>query len=90
MAMTRIPNSDLLDGYRELSPNAFKLLTYYYSKGDGWVFDPKTITESLGLTSTRTVQNLTLELQTKGYLYCPKGDLDVYIVGKKQVKEYKP
>ena len=90
MAMTRIPNSDLFEGYRELTSNAFKLLTYYYSKGDGWVFDPKVIAEALGLSSTRTVQTLTKELQTRGYLYCPKGDLDVYIVGKKQVQEYKP
>ena len=87
MYMTRIPNTDLADGYRELSDNAFKLLTYYYSKGDGWVFDIDEMARGFDL-SKRAVMNRIKELKDKGFLLHSKGDIDVYIVGKKQVREY--
>jgi hypothetical protein len=87
MYMTRIPNSDLADGYRELSPYAFMLLTYYYSKGDGWEFNIDVMAEVFGLTE-RTVANRIKELKNKGYLLHVKGDIDNYIVGKIKVGEY--
>ena len=89
MYMTRIPNSDLADGCRELSANAFKLMTYYYSKGDGWIFDVEVIANALNLSSKRTVKSLIKELETKGYLFQAKGKIDVFVVGKKMVVEYK-
>ena len=87
MHMTEIPNSDLTDGYRELSSNAFKVLTYFYSKGDGWVFDNKFIAHALDL-KTRTISDLIRELEIKGYLLQQKGNINVYIVGKLRVHEY--
>ena len=87
--MTKIPTTDLNDGYNELSPNAFKLLTYFYSKWDGWNFVLEDMARALKLSSTRTVQTLMKELQSKGYLYIPKGEIDTYIVGKKEVGKYK-
>lgn len=90
MYMTKIPTSDLADGYIELSSNAFKLLTYFYSKWDGWHFALEDMARALKLSSTRTVQTLIKELQSKGYLYIPKGEVDTYIVGKKEVGKFKP
>ena len=87
MHMTRIPNSDLTDGYRELSDNAFKLLTYFYSKGDGWNFDIDEMARVFDL-SKRAVMNRIKELKDKGFLLHSKGNIDVYIVGKKLVGEY--
>jgi predicted transcriptional regulator len=87
MYMTRIPNSDLTAGYVELSDNAFKLLTYFYSKGDGWEFNIDVMTNTLKLTK-RTVMDRIKELKDKGFLLHSKGGIDVYIVGKKLVGEY--
>ncbi len=87
MHMTRIPNSDLTDGYRELTPNAFKLLTFFYSKGDGWEFDIAHMERVFNL-SNRKVKERIKELQDKGFLLHSKGDIEVYIVGKKLVREY--
>ena len=87
MSMTRIPNADLYDGYRDLSPNAFKLLTFFYSKGDGWVFDIAQMEQVFNL-SNRAVKERIKELKDKGFLFHSKGDIDVYIVGKKLVQDY--
>jgi hypothetical protein len=87
MYMTRIPSSDLERGYRELSANAFKLLTYYYSKGDGWDFDIDEMARVFDLTK-RAVMGCIKELKDKGFLHYSKGDIEVYIVGTKLVGEY--
>lgn len=86
-SMTRIPNSDLAAGYLELSDTAFKLLIYFYSKGDGWVFDIAVMERIFDLTN-RTVKERIKELKDKGFLLHSKGDIDVYIVGKKLVGDY--
>ena len=88
LKMTRIPTSDLADGYRELRPNAFKLLTYYYSKGDGWVFNNDVVANDLGVKFS-TVRTLNRELVSKGYLLTVKGKVINYFVGKKEVSAYK-
>ena len=88
--MTHIPNPDLDEGYLELSPNAFKLMTYIYSKGDGWNFVDENIAKAFNLTNVRTVRKLFRELELKGYLYRPKGEVETYFIGKKKVEEYKP
>ncbi|MCG7869708.1 MAG: helix-turn-helix domain-containing protein [Candidatus Thiodiazotropha taylori] len=85
--MTKIPTEDLEQAYRELNTNAFKILTYYYSKGDGWIFKDQVIADLMGL-KVRTVQNLINELEAKGYLLQQKGKISLYIVGKKLVGEY--
>jgi hypothetical protein len=87
--MTRIPTSDLQNGYKELTANAFKLLTYYYSKSDGWEFDDKEIARAFGLNGDRTIGTLRKELVDKGYLLFYKGIVDNYFVGKKRVEEFK-
>lgn len=87
MYMTRIPTYELADAYIELSANAFKLLTYYYSKGDGWKFDLDEMAKVLGLEK-RAVMDRIKELKDKGYLHHSKGNIEVYIVGKKLVGEY--
>ena len=87
--MTRIPISDLEDGYSELSANAFKLLTYFYSKGDGFEFRNEAMAKALRLGSIRTVKSLIKELEKKGFLLIQKGRITDYFVGKRKVSEYK-
>jgi len=88
MKMTRIPTSDLADGYLELRPNAIKLLTYFYSKGDGWEFKNDVIASHLGVKIS-TVRTLISELVSKGYLLVVKGKVINYFVGKKEVSAYR-
>ena len=87
--MTRIPNTDLESGYKDLSRNAFKLLTYYFSKGDGWKFSDNEIAETLRVKNTRTIAKARKELITKEYLLIYKGTVDNYFVGKKKVFDFK-
>ena len=86
--MTRIPTSDLTTGFLDLKPNALKLLMYYYSKGDGWVFKNDVIAIDLNLKIS-TVRTLTRELISKGYLLIVKGKVINYFVGRKEVAAYK-
>ena len=88
--MTYIHNLDLEYAYSELKTNAFKLLVYFYSKGDGWVFNKEVIARLLDI-EIRTVQDRIKELESKGYLLQQrgkKGEISVYLVGKKLVGEY--
>lgn len=88
--MTNIHNVDLEHAYIELKTNAFKILIYFYSKGDGWVFNNEIIAKLMDL-KVRTVQELIKVLENKGYLLQQKGkrgEIRVYLVGKKLVGEY--
>ncbi len=87
--MTRIPNTDLHNAYGDLSPNAFKLLTYYYSKGDGWEFKDKEIAQNFKIKNVRTIAKARKELIDKEYLLIYKGTVDNYFVGRKKVSEFK-
>lgn len=88
--MTMVHNEDLDTAFTDLKPNAFKLLVYYYSKSDGWVFDNKAIADVFCIKE-RTVRDLTKELEAEGYLLQQKGkqeDVSLYFVGKKLVRAY--
>ena len=47
--MASIPSDEIVIAARELSPKAYQLLMYYYSKSDGWKFDDDEIAKSLGI-----------------------------------------
>jgi len=79
--MTKVPQAELMLSMKELGTTSFKLLMYYYSRNDGWVFVDKNIATSIG-TSERMVKISRKELIDKKYLFVQKGKIDVYFIGK--------
>lgn len=45
--MSRMPQAEVTKALKELSSGAYRLLTYYYSRNDGWIFDDKNIASTL-------------------------------------------
>jgi len=87
--MASIPSDEIVIAARELSPKAYQLLMYYYSKSDGWKFDDDEIAKSLGIGSSRMVKQYRKELISKNYLWIAQGELTVYIVGRQAVENFK-
>lgn len=85
--MARIPQAEISLAMQELSATAFKLLMYYYSKNDGWVFIDKNIAKAIG-SSERMVKEYRKELIKHKYLLIQKGQVDVYFVGKGAVEQF--
>jgi len=85
--MARIPQKELKDAMGELSANAYKLLMYYYSCRDGWIFIDKNIAKTIN-TSERQVKKFRKELVDKKYLLLLKGTVDVYFIGKLAVEKF--
>ena len=83
-----IPANEILTAIQDLSSNAFKLLTYYYTRNNGWEFKDSETAKSLGV-NTRTLASLRNELINKDYLLIVKGKIDNYFVGRKQVMDFK-
>lgn len=82
-----IPQAEITRALKELSQGAFRLLTYYYSRRDGWVFKDENIAETLN-TSVRMVKRYRKELIDKKYLLIQKGEVDVYFIGQKAVERF--
>ena len=85
--MAQIPQREILEAMKELSNGAQKLLWYYYSRNDGWVFSDKNIANAI-LHSERQVKAFRLELIKHKYLLVQRGEVDVYFIGKKSVHEF--
>lgn len=85
--MAQIPQAEISKGLQELSQGAFRLLTYYYSRRDGWVFKDENIAKTLN-TSARMVKKYRKELIDKKYLLIQKGEVDVYFIGQKAVEKF--
>lgn len=62
-----ISTDEILTAIRELSANAFKLLTYYYTRNNGWEFVDTDTARILNVT-TKTLGILRKELINKNYL----------------------
>lgn len=60
--MSRMPQAEVTKALKELSSGAYRLLTYYYSRNDGWVFEDKNIADTL---STRERQEGRLSVTKK-------------------------
>ena len=45
--MTSIPQDEALTAIKDLTPKAYQLLIYYYSKNDGWNFNDVEIANTL-------------------------------------------
>lgn len=85
--MSRIPQAEITKALKELSSGAYRLLTYYYSRNDGWIFNDKNIADTLG-SSERQVKRYRKELIDEGYLLIHKGQTDVYFIGQGAVKKF--
>lgn len=88
--MTNIikPRDEAEQAMTELSPSAYMLLDYYYSKDDGWEFTKAHMMKTLGITE-RTLQRAKKELIEKRYLHIASGkEVDNYFVGKQQVRDF--
>ena len=86
--MARIPQKELTDAMTDLSAGAYKLLMYYYSRNDGWIFDENNIAKTID-TSTRQVKKFRKELIDKEYLLIQRGQVDVYFIGTLAVQKFK-
>ncbi len=85
--MMRMPQSEVTEAMKELSNGAYRLLTYYYSRRDGWTFIDENIAKAIDST-VRQVKKYRKELIDTQYLLIQKGSLDVYFVGKLTVYKY--
>jgi hypothetical protein len=85
--MAQIPQAEITKALKELSQGAFRLLTYYYSRNDGWRFDDENIAKTLD-TSVRMVKKYRKELIDEGYLLIQKGEVDVYFIGQLAVRQF--
>jgi len=70
--MATMPSDEVITAMKDLSNNGYKLLTYYYSKGDTWDWDSKHMCQELDVSS-RTLVETTKELVDKEYLLIFKG-----------------
>jgi len=85
--MTKIPQDEAITAIKDLTPKAYQLLIYYYSKNDGWNFEDKEIADTLD-TTERMIKKYRKELIDKEYLWIMKGELSVYFVGRKAVYDF--
>ena len=83
----QIPQEEIEGALSELTPRAYQLLIYYYSKNDGFIFDNKVIANILSI-STRQLSTYHKELREKKYLRIQRGATTIYFVGKNAVLEY--
>jgi len=85
--MARISQKEIVHSMKELSSSAFKLLMYYYSRNDGWIFKDSEIAKAIDSTE-RMVKKYRKELIDNGYLLIQRGEVDVYFIGKDSVQEF--
>lgn len=85
----KIATEDLNSAIEQLSPNALRLLMYYYSKGTGWRFDDEKITKKLGIKQ-RTLNSIRKELIDKGFIFIIHAEAaNTYVLGKQTTHKFK-
>ena len=86
--MSQIPSDELATAHKDLSPKAYVLLMYYYSKGTTWEWIDKNMAKDLSM-STRTLKLYRNELITKDYLFIVKGEINNVFIGRQAVMDWK-
>ena len=86
--MARIPSDELITAGKDLSPKAYQLLMYYYSKGDRWDWDDKQMAKEME-TSIRRIREVRSELEHKDYLLIIKGSITNVFIGREAVMDFK-
>jgi len=85
--MASIPQVEITEAMSTLTNGAYKLLMYYYSRNDGWVFNDDNIAKAIN-SSARQVKKFRKELVEKEYLLIQRGSVDVYFIGQLAVKQF--
>ena len=86
--MTTVPQNEIITAIKDLTPKAYQMLMYYYSKADGWNFSDTEMADTLD-TTERMIKAYRKELVDKEYLWIIPGTLTVYFVGRKAVYDFK-
>ena len=86
--MASIPSHELVTAQKDLSPRAFGLLMYYYSKGDHWDWVDSVISDEMNM-SVRSIKDYRNELIKMDYLYVVKGLITNVFIGRKAVMDFK-
>jgi helix-turn-helix protein len=85
--MASIPTDEMIYAMKDLSPKAYQLLMYYYTKGNGWVFNDAEMADTLGI-GERMLNEYRRELVSKKYLLIIKGKVTLYFVGRSSVMDF--
>ena len=86
--MAHIPSDELVTAQHDLSNGAYKLLMYYYSKGDKWSWIDKVMMEDLGI-SKRMLNEYRNELIRMEYILIVKGGITNCFIGRQAVMDWK-
>ena len=87
--MTKIPQDEAITAIKDLTPKAYQMLIYYYSRTSGWNFTDEEMIETLDVVNKRALMKYRRELIEKEYLWITGSDPVVYFVGRKSVSDYK-
>ena len=82
------PVKEVVRALDELSPDAFRMLAYMYTKSDNWIFNNVDFQKALGIAES-TVKKKLKELRDNNYYYECKGKVIIYFIGLNAVKDYK-
>lgn len=86
--MAQIPADELITAQHDLSNGAYKLLMYYYSKGDKWEWQDEVMSKDLSI-SIRMLKEYRSELIRSEYLYIAKGEITNVFIGRQAVMDWK-
>ena len=86
--MAQIPSDELVTAQHDLSNGAYKLLMYYYSKGDRWTWEEESMCKDLSI-SIRMLREYRNELIKMEYLYIAKGEITNVFIGRESVMKWK-
>ena len=81
------PLDEMSKAIEELSPDAFRMLAYMYTKSDNWVFSNTSMQKALGIAES-TVKKKLKELKDKRYFHEAKGEITIYLIGLNAVEDY--
>jgi len=86
--MAQIPSDELVTAQHDLTNGAYKLLMYYYSKGDKWEWVDSVMQKDLDI-SKRMLKEYRSELSKMEYIYIVKGGITNVFIGRQAVMDFK-
>ena len=86
--MASIPSGELVSSQKDLTNGGYKLLMYYYSKGNHWDWKDDVICKDMDI-SDRMLKEYRNELVKKDYLLIVKGQINNVFIGRLAVAKIK-
>ena len=86
--MAQIPSDELVTAQKDLSNGAYKLLMYYYSKGNNWSWVDNVMSKDMDI-SLRMLKEYRGELIRLDYLMIIKGPISNVFIGRQAVMDFK-